>query len=1565
MATDEQRLHIQELEARIKVLEAENDLLAEKAEELLLLGSVAENISTLGQPNEVLINTLERICLIEGVPYSAFCEILDNDIFILSSYTCFREDLGFSDRIEFSAEAIANLGAGIQTFSSTQIENQEVMLQLEGLDFTPSTVICIPFSARLMQQGLLILADDSPQDGFSPDNEFLKRVLDVTVNRLDNLSLVQELQHLNMALNMEVDRRVGELSETNEELRKAMLQRLSVEESLLRQQDLVANISEASPVGIVIVDKNGEITYANTRAEKVLGLSKSQIAGRKYNDPKWKITDYHGNPFPENKLPFAQVQRTKQPVYNLRHAIEWTNGQRVLLLINAAPLFDDEFRIDGMVAMIDDVTEQFEAEAEFRRLQNFNASIVQNISEGIVIQDTNGYLTFVNPSAAKMLDLSPEELVDKHWKDIIAPDYHEIVVNADKRRRQGIADRYEVDLVTQNGRRFPVLVSGSPRIDIRSGEFQGTLAVFTDISEQKLAEKNRQALRDLAVKLSATTGIENVLQLCIEAAIDNTEMEAGGIYLVDSKTGDLHLKISQGLSPEFLKAAAFYPAESLNVQRAMEGEPIYLLYSDMNLPEDDFRLRENLVSIASLPIKFEGKIIALLNVASRSRETIPEFTKNMLGAIADQIGSAVARAQVEDQLKQRADQLALLNDVSEKIAAVLDLERVLELTAQLVHTSFGYQHIALFMINPEKKTVELRTAAGDFKELLPPDHALRLGQGLVGVAASKNKTIIANNVENEPHYVNLYPDIIFSRAELSVPIQISGEVVGVIDVQSLQVNAFEEIDILVMETLADQVAVAIHNANLHESIQMELSERKRIESALRESEEKFRNIVQSSPMGMHMYQLEPDGRLVFVDANLAADQILGVDNRQFIGKTIEEAFPALMDTEVPKKYRLAAKNGQSWKTQQLDYDENEIAGAFEVFAFQTSPGRMVALFLEITERKRAEEALKNSENTLSSIFRAAPTGIGLVSERKLLRVNQRVCEMTGYSQEELIGQNARILYPSDEDYEYVGQEKYRQIREFGTGTVETRWQHKDGEIIHILMSSTPIDPTNLLAGVTFTALDITERKQAEEALRRSENTLSSIFRVAPTGIGLMIKHIILQVNIRICEMTNYEREELVEQSIQMLFPTQKHYEYYLREVYGQIENHGSGTIETRWKTKHNQVIDVLLSATPVDSHDWSLGIIFTALDITDRKVAEARIQRQLRRLAALTQIDAAITGNLDLERTAKVILEQSVNQLTVDAAAILLFKSPTQTLEYFDGIGFYTDAIKKSNLRLGQNFAGRAALERRTIKATEESPGFRNYDPFAVEGFRCYYGVPLIAKGQIKGVLEVFNHDLIDPSPGWLSFLETIAGQAAIAIENAEMVDNLERSNMELRLAYNNTLEGWAKALELRDFETEGHSQRVTDLTIQIARAVGIPDDELVHVQRGALLHDIGKMGIPDHILLKDGPLDDDEWEIMRKHPLYAHDMLSTITFLRPALDIPLYHHEKWNGTGYPYGLAAEAIPLAARVFAIVDVWDALSSNRPYRPAWPQAKILALIHSESGKHFDPNVVTAFEQIIHQ
>ncbi|NCC34930.1 MAG: HD domain-containing protein, partial [Chloroflexia bacterium] len=316
----------------------------------------------------------------------------------------------------------------------------------------------------------------------------------------------------------------------------------------------------------------------------------------------------------------------------------------------------------------------------------------------------------------------------------------------------------------------------------------------------------------------------------------------------------------------------------------------------------------------------------------------------------------------------------------------------------------------------------------------------------------------------------------------------------------------------------------------------------------------------------------------------------------------------------------------------------------------------------------------------------------------------------------------------------------------------------------------------------------------------------------------------------------------------------------------------------------------------------------------------------------------------------------------------LLLQPHAHELRFAAGYGFRTNAVKHSLVKVGAGLSGTAALEQRSVRAYSAEEigahwiGDRFYER---EGLTHYLALPLIAKGQVQGVLEIFDRKPIPEDQNWMNFLEVIAGQSAIAIDNATMFENLQRANTELALAYDQTIEGWSYALDLRDKETEGHSLRVTELTLHLARAVEMSDAELVHIRRGALLHDIGKMGIPDAILLKPGPLTPEEWEIMKRHPTYAYELLYPITYLRPALAIPYCHHEKWDGTGYPRGLKGEAIPLAARLFAIVDVWDALRSDRPYRKAWPEDRVHEHLASLSGTHFDPQVVELFFRVLNE
>jgi len=372
-------------------------------------------------------------------------------------------------------------------------------------------------------------------------------------------------------------------------------------------------------------------------------------------------------------------------------------------------------------------------------------------------------------------------------------------------------------------------------------------------------------------------------------------------------------------------------------------------------------------------------------------------------------------------------------------------------------------------------------------------------------------------------------------------------------------------------------------------------------------------------------------------------------------------------------------------------------------------------------------------------------------------------------------------------------------------------------------------------------------------------------------------------------------------------------------------------------------------------------------DITERKRAEEKIRQQLTRLAALREIDQAINSSFDLSVSLSILLPHAIKLLSVDAATVLKLNPEMNLLEFAAGHGFRTNAIKSARVKLDESYAGRAVLERRIVQIPDLARGSDSlflHSFLKEEGFVSYYGAPLIVKGKVIGVMEVFSRSAIARDQDWFDFFTVLTGQAAIAIDNLTLFNELQQSNLGLRLAYSATIEGWSRALDLRDRETEGHTQRVMEKTIELARIMGLAGERLVNIRHGALLHDIGKMGVPDSILHKPGDLTEEEWAVMRKHPTLAHELLAPIHYLKEeALEIPHYHHEKWDGTGYPRGLKGEQIPLAARIFAVVDVWDALRSDRPYRGKWSKEKTRDYILEQSGKHFDPKVVEAFLAMI--
>lgn len=363
---------------------------------------------------------------------------------------------------------------------------------------------------------------------------------------------------------------------------------------------------------------------------------------------------------------------------------------------------------------------------------------------------------------------------------------------------------------------------------------------------------------------------------------------------------------------------------------------------------------------------------------------------------------------------------------------------------------------------------------------------------------------------------------------------------------------------------------------------------------------------------------------------------------------------------------------------------------------------------------------------------------------------------------------------------------------------------------------------------------------------------------------------------------------------------------------------------------------------------------------------EQSVQKQLSRISALHFIDTAINSSLDMHNMLDIFLNQVILQLKVDAADILLINRGQSGCRLEAARGFSPYTSWNSPHQTEYNLAKQALLEKRIvheygIQDARVDPEFAKM--WAREGFSTYVGVPLIANGEVLGALEVFYRKSLKPDSEWLDFFSTMAGQAAIAVDKGQTFEGLQRSNLELNMAYDATISGWSRAMDVRDQETEGHTQRVTEMTVRLAELMGLYGDKIVQIRRGALLHDIGKLGVPDSILLKKSELTPPEMAIMRQHAQIAYDLLKPITYLAPAIDIPYCHHEHWDGTGYPRGLKGEAIPFSARIFTVVDVYDALRSDRPYRKAISESAVNDYIREQSGLQFDPRVVEKFFEMI--
>lgn len=501
--------------------------------------------------------------------------------------------------------------------------------------------------------------------------------------------------------------------------------------------------------------------------------------------------------------------------------------------------------------------------------------------------------------------------------------------------------------------------------------------------------------------------------------------------------------------------------------------------------------------------------------------------------------------------------------------------------------------------------------------------------------------------------------------------------------------------------------------------------------------------------------------------------------------------------------------------------------------------------------------------------------------------------------------------------------------------------------------------------------DIVERKQAEKALRKSEELFSKAFQSSPMIVAItrLRDGMILEVNESLEKLMGYTADEVVGKKLDDL-SLWLNLEDKRRLVRILLSERKLRNFAIEFRTRHGNRLHCSYSAELIEL-DGEKCVLATIEDISERKKAEARTLRLNRLYMTISQINEAIVRASDRDNLFSEICRVTVEFGQFCMAWIGIVDGTSDLVHPVaiagEEISFLSDIdVRYNDQRQGAGVVGSAIREGRCIISQDVASDPRMAawrEKVLTRGLRSVAAVPIRSHGIIIGALAVYADEPHAFDAEDKGLLDQISDDVSFSIDTIEADAKRQQAEADLVKAYDTTLEGWAKALELKDDETIGHSRRVIEKTVMLAQALGFQEDELVHIRRGAILHDIGKMGIPDHILRKNGPLNDEERQIVMKHPQTAYDFLKPISYLQNAIDIPYCHHEKWDGTGYPRGLKGEEIPLSARIFAVVDVWDALSSDRPYRKAWPQEKIVRYLLDESGKHFDPQVVKALLTVI--
>jgi len=1033
---------------------------------------------------------------------------------------------------------------------------------------------------------------------------------------------------------------------------------------------------------------------------------------------------------------------------------------------------------------------------------------------------------------------------------------------------------------------------------------------------QEQSQRQRNAiLLDLMHVAASSLELDDVMRTILERLCELVPCESGSVQLLESDM--LRVSATIGNSPKSLPVGKLLSVEDFPLIRQMIKEKIPVCVNDTR-NNDLYKAipgLEYVRSFLSAPLTYKDKVIGLITLNSGEEDGFKYQDIDLALGVARHAAIAIENARLFQEESRRSQIIEAMANIANEFATAYEiipaLDKITRRALELLHAST----VAIYLLQDDNKTVKVVTALGAYREQLM-SHTIQIGTGITGNIIATGKPEIVDDMFRDSRRVRVpgTPEEDAQRDTImSAPLVLRGKTIGAINAwRKRSSGLFNESELNFLVSIANQTSMSIESIRLFQETARRAQEAHAIAEVGRDISSTLQlNIVLERIAQYAKELLRAETSAVYLsnpeEPLLRAIAAIGNESSEI------KNFPLLIGSGILGNIAL----------QKFGEIVNDTLGDHR------------AIIVEGTEINPYEHLMGVpvlSKDHLTGLLAVWRTGEG--EEFKPFELDF----LSSLAQQAAVAiENARLF--EAEQHHFQEAETLRQAAESITSTLDI--QQVLASILDNLNRVVPFDS----AGVFLIESDQV-RLTAYKGMLQHANGTGQLF---PADNALFL--------------------EIWQTGRPLILKDAQNDSRYEKWVVDRTRGWMGVPLIARGIIIGYITIDSL-KIEAYKEHDATLAMTFAhqaAAAIENARLYE-RGEQQIRQLTVLRDIDSAISSSFDLQITLNLLCGYAARELDADAVAILLYNSDLKSLYLYTSTGFNSKPnITMPHIRIGEGLAGHVVLQRKLIQIANlfDTTEFHPAAYISAENFKSYFGVPLISKGQIKGVMEIFTRRESNPDPEWLNFLQTLAGQAAIAIDNVQLFRNLQRSNQELILAYDTTLAGWGRALELRDKETQGHTDRVVEMTLELARRMGVGGEELTHIMRGTLLHDIGKMGIPDHILHKPGPLTDEEWVVMRQHPQYAYDLMNPIPFLRQALEIPYAHHERWDGSGYPRGLKGLEIPLAARIFAVVDIWDALLYKRVYRDAWPEDKVIEYLKSTAGIELDPAIVEKFLELVEE